>query len=130
MTAMAPRSRSRAAFVDALALPAGTGLRFGRFYSDIGYLNRQHSHAWDFADSAARLSRNIRQQVKDDGVQFSRLASTDLYLRLGGETFRGARFPGGEATTHWGNIQTLFAKLGGDVGSSHSWQAGAIADVG
>ena len=38
------------AFADALAMPAGTGLRFGRFYSDIGYLNRVHSHAWDFRD--------------------------------------------------------------------------------
>ena len=39
------------AFVDALAMPAGTGLRFGRFYSDIGYLNKVHTHAWDFRDA-------------------------------------------------------------------------------
>ena len=39
------------AFVDALAMPAGTGLRFGRFYSDVGYLNRVHTHAWDFRDA-------------------------------------------------------------------------------
>jgi len=112
------------AFVDTLALPAGTGLRFGRFYSDIGYLNRVHSHAWDFRDQPLVYRAMLGSQYTDDGVQFSWVAPTDLYFRLGGETFRGSRFPGGEATDTLGNIQTVFAKLGGDVGSSHSWQAG------
>jgi len=112
------------AFVDTLALPGGTGLRFGRFYSDIGYLNRVHSHAWDFRDQPLVYRAMLGSQYTDDGVQFNWVAPTDLYLRLGGETFRGARFPGGEATDTLGNIQTVFAKLGGDVGSSHSWQAG------
>ena len=109
------------AFVDTLALPAGTGLRFGRFYSDIGYLNRVHSHAWDFRDQPLVYRAMLGSQYTDDGVQFNWVAPTDLYLRLGGETFRGARFPGGEATDTLGNIQTVFAKLGGDIGSSHSW---------
>ena len=94
------------AFVDALALPAGTGLRFGRFYSDIGYLNRVHSHAWDFRDQPLVYRAMLGSQYTDDGVQFSWVAPTDLYLRLGGETFRGARFPGGESTDTLGNIQT------------------------
>ena len=112
------------AFVDTLALPAGTGLRFGRFYSDIGYLNRVHSHAWDFRDQPLVYRAMLNNQYTDDGVRFSWVAPTDLYFLLGGETFRGSRFPGGDATDTLGNIQTLFAKLGGDVGSSHSWQAG------
>jgi hypothetical protein len=112
------------AFVDTLALPAGTGLRFGRFYSDIGYLNRVHSHAWDFRGQPLVYRAMLGSQYTDDGVQFSWVAPTDLYLRLGAETFRGARFPGGDATDTLGNVQTVFARFGGDVGSSHSWQAG------
>ncbi|MEK6248894.1 MAG: hypothetical protein N2C12_11995, partial [Planctomycetales bacterium] len=38
------------AWVEATALPAGFGARFGRFYSAIGYLNGKHAHSWDFAD--------------------------------------------------------------------------------
>ena len=59
------------AFVDTLALPAGTGLRFGRFYSDIGYLNRVHSHAWDFRDQPLVYRAMLGSQYTDDGVQFS-----------------------------------------------------------
>ena len=112
------------AFIDALAMPAGTGLRFGRFYSDIGYLNKVHTHAWDFRDAPLVYRAMLGKQYADDGIQLSWVAPTDLYMRVGGETLRGDRFPGGEATETLGNSQSLFIKLGGDVGSSHSWQAG------
>ncbi len=112
------------AFVDALAMPAGTGLRFGRFYSDVGYLNRFHTHAWDFRDAPLVYRAMLGKQYTDDGVQLSWVAPTDLYMRFGAETLRGSRFPAGESTETLGNTQTLFAKFGGDVGSSHSWQAG------
>jgi len=112
------------AFIDALAMPAGTGLRFGRFYSDIGYLNKVHTHTWDFRDAPLVYRSMLGKQYADDGVQLSWVAPTDLYMRVGGETLRGDRFPGGEATETLGNSQSLFVKFGGDVGASHSWQAG------
>ena len=112
------------AFIDALAMPAGTGLRFGRFYSDIGYLNRFHTHTWDFRDAPLAYRAFLGKQYSDTGMQLSWLAPTDLYLRLGGEALRGNRFPGGDASKTSGNSQSLFAKLGGDLGSSHSWQVG------
>ena len=112
------------AFVDALAMPAGTGLRFGRFYSDIGYLNRFHTHTWDFRDAPLAYRAFLGKQYSDTGMQLSWLAPTDLYLRLGGETLRGNRFPGGDASKTSGNSHSLFTKLGGDLGSSHSWQVG------
>ena len=37
------------AYIDTTALPAGLGLRAGRFYSDIGYLNSHHPHTDFFA---------------------------------------------------------------------------------
>lgn len=112
------------AFVDALALPAGAGLRFGRFYSDIGYLNRFHTHTWDFRDAPLGYRAFLGKQYSDTGIQLSWLAPTDVYLRLGGEALRGNRFPGGEASKTSGNSHSLFAKLGGDLGTSHSWQLG------
>ena len=39
------------AFVDVMQLPAGMGLRLGRFFPETGYLNTRHTHAWDFADA-------------------------------------------------------------------------------
>ncbi len=38
------------AWVEATALPAGFGAKFGRFFSGLGYLNARHAHTWDFAD--------------------------------------------------------------------------------
>ena len=66
----------------------------------------------------------LGKQYADDGIQLSWLAPTDLYFRVGGETLRGDHFPAGEAKDTLGNSQSLYIKLGGDVGASHSWQAG------
>ncbi len=112
------------AFVDTLSLPANTALRFGRFYSSIGYLNDKHSHSWDFADQALPYSAFLGNQYGDDGIQFRWLAPTDLYLELGAEVFRGSSYPAaGDAHNGFGT-QTLFAHLGGDVGMSNSWSTG------
>jgi hypothetical protein len=120
------------AFVDPLALPAGLGGRFGRFYSDVGYLNRFHTHAWDFHDAPLAYRAFLGKQYRDDGMRLTWTAPSDLYLMLGGETLAGRQFPAGTSESVKGDVQTLFAKLGGDVGSSHAWQAGVsalLADV-
>ena len=120
------------AFVDPLSLPAGLGGRFGRFYSDVGYLNRFHSHAWDFRDAPLAYRAFLGEQYRDDGIRLAWTAPTDLYLMLGGETLAGRQFPAGRSESVKGDVQTLFAKLGGDLGTSHAWQAGVsglFADV-
>ena len=33
----------------------GAQVRFGQFFSGVGYLNRQHRHQWDFVDQALRV---------------------------------------------------------------------------
>lgn len=112
------------AFIDTLSMPASTALRFGRFYSSIGYLNDKHAHNWDFADQALPYSAFLGSQYGDDGLQFSWLAPTSFYLELGGEVFRGSNYPAaGDAHNGFGT-QTLFANIGGDVGLSNSWGAG------
>jgi hypothetical protein len=112
------------AYIDPLALPAGLGGRFGRFYSDIGYLNRFHPHAWDFRDNPLVYRAFLGRQYGDDGVRLSWIAPTDIYFTLGAERFAGNNFPAGESQRTLGDVQSLYLKLGGDVGSSHAWQAG------
>jgi len=112
------------AWVETLALPGGTAIRMGRFYSNIGYLNSRHFHSWDFADQPLVYQAFLGSQYLDDGAQFRWLAPTDLYLELGGELLRGGRYPAGGAANSGLGSKTLFAKTGGDVGFSNSWQFG------
>jgi len=120
------------AYADPLMLPAGLGGRFGRFYSDVGYLNRFHTHAWDFHDAPLAYRAFLGKQYRDDGVRVNWTAPTDMYVMFGAETYAGNQFPAGESESVIGDVQTAFLKLGGDIGISHAWQAGVsalVADV-
>lgn len=112
------------AWIDTLALPAGLSLRMGRFFSNIGYLNDKHSHSWDFADQPLPYKAFLGNQYLDDGLQLRWLAPTDLYFELAAEATRGGRYPAGDHSDSGLGVYTLHARLGGDVGYSHSWQAG------
>jgi hypothetical protein len=112
------------AWIETTALPGGTSLRFGRFFSEIGYLNSKHAHSWDFADQPLSYQVFLGNQYIDDGLQFRWLPPTDLYMELGGELLRGDRFPAGGASNTGVGGYSLFAKAGGDIGDSHSWLAG------
>ncbi|MCP4697014.1 MAG: hypothetical protein GY862_09210 [Gammaproteobacteria bacterium] len=110
------------AFIQTLGLGHGLTVKAGRFFSDIGYLNNQHPHAWDFADAPLIYRGLFGEQLYDDGLQVSWLAPTDLYVNLGAELLRGESFPAGGGDGS--NAYSLFAKIGGDIGVSHSWQFG------
>jgi hypothetical protein len=96
----------------------------GRFFSDIGYLNTRHFHAWDFADQPLVYQVFLGQQYLDDGLQLRWLAPTDFYLELGGEILRGDRYPAGGAAHSGLGARTLSARTGGDIGFSSSWLLG------
>jgi hypothetical protein len=112
------------AWVETLKLPGGTALRMGRFYSNIGYLNDRHFHAWDFADQALPYQAFLGSQYLDDGLQFRWLAPTDMYLELSAEVLRGDRYPAAGAGHSGAGSRTLSLTTGADVGFSHSWQFG------
>lgn len=112
------------AWVETSALPAGLAVRMGRFYSNIGYLNSWHSHAWDFADQPLVYEAFLGSQYFDDGVQLRWMAPTDFYLELGAEVLRGDSYPAAGAGHSGIGSNTLSAKTGGDVGFSHSWLLG------
>lgn len=112
------------AYLETSALGNGLNLRAGRFYSGLGYLNQQHAHAWDFADAPLVYRALFGDQLNDDGVQVGWLAPTDLYFSIGAEWLRGEDWPAAGSTHGGTGAGTLFAKLGGDVGASSSWQLG------
>ena len=112
------------AFVQTTALGEGFGLKMGRFFSAVGYLNAQHAHTWDFVDAPLAYQAFLGGQYGDDGVQLTWLAPTDLFVELGAELARGRTFPGGDDSRNGAGMSALTAHLGGDVGTSHSWRAG------
>ena len=111
------------AFIQTLALGNGLNIKAGRFLSEIGYLNQQHSHTWDFADAPLIYRGLFGDQLIDDGVQMTWLAPTDIFLQLGTELFSGSRFPAAGSTNGIG-AWTAFAHVGGDIGIAQSWQLG------
>ncbi|MGE0081835.1 MAG: TonB-dependent receptor [Thiohalomonadaceae bacterium] len=112
------------AFIQTLGLGGGFTVKAGRFFSGIGYLNEQHMHVWDFADAPLVYRGLFGDQLRDDGVQLRWLAPTNLFVELGAEALRGGRFPAGGAANEGAGAFAAFAKVGGDVGVSHSWRIG------
>jgi hypothetical protein len=116
------------AYVQTTTLPDGLGLKAGRFFSGVGYLNSQHAHTWDFVDNPLAYQAFLGTQLADDGLQLHWLAPTDQYLDFGAELGRGRSFPGGFGNGGTGSnapgMWALTAHTGGDIGDSSSWRAG------
>lgn len=104
--------------------PFGIVPKFGRFLSAAGYLNEQHAHAWDFADTPLAYQAFLGGQYRTDGVQLRWIAPTEHYIELGGEAGNGDAFPGTARNKNGAGAGLLFARTGGDIGESHSWLAG------
>jgi len=102
----------------------GLTFRGGRFFSGIGYLNEQHAHTWDFADTALAYRALLGTQYKDDGVQLRWLAPTELYTEVGAEWFNGSAYPAGGSASKGQGAWSVFVHSGGDIGQSSSWRAG------
>jgi hypothetical protein len=81
-------------FVQSTSLGDGLNLKFGRFFSGLGYLNEQHAHAWDFVDQPLVYATLWNNQLGEDGVQLKWLAPTDTFVEIGGELGNGRSFPG------------------------------------
>lgn len=112
------------AWLQTRALPGGLQVRAGRFSSQLGYLNEQHSHADDFVERPLLYRAFLGGHYYDDGVRLNWTAPTDLYLRLGAEWFAGTRLVQEAVSPGRRGVVVLSARTGGDLGSSQSWQAG------
>ncbi|OFZ97629.1 MAG: hypothetical protein A3H35_06845 [Betaproteobacteria bacterium RIFCSPLOWO2_02_FULL_62_17] len=114
-------------FIQTLGLSNGFTVKAGRFFSNVGYLNQFHPHAWDFADASLASKVFLGNQLGEDGVQVKWVAPTELYFDLGMEIGRGRSFPAGPAGGRNKNgfgAGNLFAHLGGDIGASSAWEVG------
>jgi len=112
------------AFVQTSALGNGLNLKFGRYFSGLGYLNEQHAHTWDFIDQPLVYATFWDNQLAEDGLQLKWLAPTDTFVEIGGEVGRGRGFPGSDRTKNGVGSGVLFAHIGDDIGIEHSWRAG------
>ncbi|TAJ78101.1 MAG: hypothetical protein EPO42_08690 [Gallionellaceae bacterium] len=112
------------AFVQTTSLGDGLNLKFGRFFSGLGYLNEQHAHAWDFVDQPLVYASLWNNQLGEDGVQLKWLAPTDMFVEIGAELGKGRGFPGTDTAKNGSGADVLFAHIGDDIGVEQSWRAG------
>jgi hypothetical protein len=113
------------AWFQTTSLGHGLGIRAGRFFSGIGYLNAQHAHQWDFYEQPLMYKALFGEHgYAQDGVQVKWVAPLDTLVEVGVEFGRGQNFPGTERNLDGANSRALFAHVGGDLGMAHSWQAG------
>ena len=112
------------AFIQTTSLPGAVTLKAGRFFSSIGYLNEQHAHTWDFVDNPLVYQAFLGNQFGDDGIQLKWLVPIDLFLEIGAEYGRGRIADTAGKDKNGGSAGSVFAHVGGDVGSSNSWRAG------
>lgn len=112
------------AYIETLALPYGTNLKAGRFFSDIGYLNSHHSHEDDFADRPLPNRAFLDSIYNDDGVALSWVLPTDIYSEIGGSILQGDDFPAGGGDGSDFGSWTAYARIGGDMGDNTAWRLG------
>ena len=112
------------AFFQTLALDHGLTLKGGRFLSGIGYQNEIHQHSWDFQDAPLAYKAFLGGRRNDDGVQLKWVAPTDLFIELGAELGRGRSFPSTARSRNAAGAWTVFAHVGGDIGTGTAWRAG------
>lgn len=113
------------AWLETTRLPVGLQARAGRFASQIGYLNQQHTHADDFVERPLLYRSFFGGHWNDDGLRLNWTAPTPFYLMVGAEAFRGKRLveEAVKAPKNLG-IATLVLKTGADLNREHSWQIG------
>lgn len=121
--------RTEEVYAETLGLPWSTKLKAGKYWSSVGYLNDKHPHEWDFVDLPLVYQSVFGGQLNETGMQLSWVAPTDdLLLKLGGEIAQGSTAYGQNFNSNTNQnkprLGTLYAKTGGDVGESHSWQGG------
>jgi len=111
------------AFIETLGLNNGMTIRAGRFFSPIGYLNEKHIHSWNFADAPLIYRGLFGNQLSTDGLKLSYVLPTDQYVEIGATVGNGDQHPGSGEHNGIGDW-LVFAKTGGDIGTSHNWQLG------
>ncbi|WP_163932325.1 hypothetical protein [Paraferrimonas sp. SM1919] len=112
------------AFVQAVDIGGGVGIRAGRFLSNVGYLNSRHIHQDAFTRRPAMYQAFFGKHYFDDGIRANYILPTDIYANFGVEVLAGGKLAQGHEVKN-PNVTNVFAKFGDDFNESHSWQLGA-----
>jgi hypothetical protein len=76
--------------IETTGLPWGFQAKAGKFFSDFGTINAQHSHQWNFADQPLIYELALGDHgLNEKGIQLSWQAPTPVYLRFGAELLQG-----------------------------------------
>jgi hypothetical protein len=124
------------AYVLTRKLLPGLQLKFGKFYSGIGYINKQHPHQWDFVDGPLPYTALLGGAINEAGIQLTWLPNLSFYTQLGVEALQGANDgiatqigPSDEApwlSSRAGpRLFTAFLKVSPNIGYSDTLQVGA-----
>ncbi len=116
------------------SLPAGLAVKAGKFYSEIGYANKQHPHQWDFVDQNLPYAILLGGGLNDAGVQLTWLPKSPVYILVGVEAFQGdnpgvANVLGPDTNPAFADkagprLFTGFARVSPDIGYSNALQIG------
>lgn len=120
--------------IETLELPAGLKAKVGKFFSDFGRHNAQHSHQWAFiTQPLVNLLFFGPHGINDLGLQLAYLADLPFYAEAGVEGFE----TGGEENsfTYLGEAEVpkfnsprtgvAWVKFGPDLGLEHALLFGA-----
>lgn len=127
------------AVIETTCLPYGLKVKGGKFFSDFGYINAQHSHQWDFTDQPLIYQLVLGPHgLNDKGLQLSWLAPTPFYLLAGVEAFQGDgetplfAYEGEDPLpTHDGpRVEVGWLKVGPNLPGNHALQFGVFGATG
>ncbi|MDZ7752776.1 MAG: TonB-dependent receptor [Gammaproteobacteria bacterium] len=127
------------AFLETRSLPGGLKVKAGKFFSDFGYMNRQHPHEWDFVDQNLAHQNLFGFNLADTGVQLTWLPELPVYTLFGVEAFQGEQERFGAFVEDEDERDELalddeddgprlfigFVKVAPDLGFNHALQLGA-----
>ena len=124
--------------IETTCLPFGLKVKGGKFFSDFGYINAQHSHEWDFVDQPLIYQLALGAHgLNDKGVQVSWLAPVPFFLLAGAEAFQGdneqsfAYVGEGELPEDDGpRVGVGWLKVGPNLPGNHGLQFGTFAATG
>lgn len=120
------------AYITTRSLPAGLQLKAGKFLSDIGYVNKQHPHDWDFFDRPMVNEYLFGDHgLQEAGVQLSWVPALDVYTRVGFEALQGNSY--GVASYNGSSDHTILSYSGAPSTAGPTrlrWQAdNGLSDV-
>ncbi len=128
------------AWFETRRLPYGLKVRAGKMKSNIGYLNSQHPHTWDFADQNLAYDALLGGEgVADTGLRVEWLPDLPLYTLIGAEALQGKQEVVGvsqaeldpasalapPAEKSGPRLFTAYVKVAPEIGDNHALQLGA-----